>query len=168
MTDGVRVRRMVQSDFVPVTTLRRLLARQSHLERPDFFRSAPLDATEALFVLWLAEPQTVKLVATVGDRVAGYASAWIGHTWASDWMYSVHNAYIYELYVDEPYRRRSVGRALFEAIEAEATAQGAASVALNVNCANAGGRAFYECVGYSAQSETRSKTLRRVVRIERP
>jgi ribosomal protein S18 acetylase RimI-like enzyme len=168
MTNAPGIRSMMLSDYVSVTAMRRLLARQSHIERSDFFRSAPLDATEAMFVLWLAEPQTLKLVATVGESVAGYTSAWIGHTWASDWMFSVHNAYIYELYVNESFRRCGAGRALFEAIEMESANQGAESVALNVNSANADGRAFYERIGYSAQSELRSKALRRVVRIEKP
>lgn len=166
---AVSIRHAAQSDFATVTALRDGLMRQSHLERPDLFRTRSLDTvTEALFAIWLAAPDTQRLVAVIDGDVCGYASVWYGQTWPGDWMFQVRNAFIMELFVRPSVRRQGVGRALFEAIEGEADRRDCESVSLNMNAANAIGRAFYDRMGYRSESEIRTKMLKRIVRVERP
>ena len=167
---NLTVRPAVQTDFAAVTAMRHLLARQSHLERPQEFRPAPLDGlTEAQFAQWLAAPDVRRLVAVRSDDVPiGFASVWVGWTFASDWMFANHDAFIMELCVDPRHRRLGAGRALLEAIEAAATTEGAESVVLQVNVSNQSARDFYQGLGYMAAGETRIKRLRTIVRVENP
>lgn len=166
---AITVRLAEQRDFAALTALRDGLMLQSHRERPDLFRTRSLDTvTEALFALWLAEPGTQRLVATIDDTVVGYANVWYGQTWPGDWMFAVRNAFIMELFVRASERRQGVGRALFDAIETEADRRDCESISLSMNAANSLGRAFYDRMGYRSESEVRTKLLKRIVRVEKP
>jgi ribosomal protein S18 acetylase RimI-like enzyme len=164
-----RIRRAGMADFTAVFGLRSFLSRQAHLERPYEFRPALLDMTsEALFMQWLAEPNTRCLVAERGDLVIGYARMWSGHMRPNDWMFANHSAYIGELCVHPDHRGRGVGRALLRAIEIEANTERVEGLVLHVNTANEDARRFYQKMGYLAQGETRCKPLHSIVKIENP
>lgn len=166
---AVSIRLAEQRDYAALTALRDALMRQSHLERPDIFRTRSLDTvTEAMFALWLQEPGTQRLVATIDNEIVGYANVWYGQTFPGDWMFSARNAFIMELFVRPSVRRQGVGRALFETIETEADRRDCESISLSMNAANALGRAFYDRLGYRNESEIRTKLLKRIVRVERP
>ncbi len=166
---AVSIRLAAQSDFAAVTALRDGLMRQSHLERPDLFRTRSLDTvTEALFAIWISAADSQRLVATIDGAVGGYASVWYGQSAPGDWMFQSRIAFIMELFVRPSARQQGLGRALFEAIQTEADRRDCESISLNMNAANALGRAFYDRMGYRSESEIRTKMLKRIVRVERP
>jgi ribosomal protein S18 acetylase RimI-like enzyme len=68
-------------------------------------------------------------------------------------------AYLYELYVEEPFRRRGVGRRVLELLEDEARAEGLPGIDLNVWGGNAGARALYRAAGFDEKAVFMSKEL---------
>lgn len=54
-----------------------------------------------------------------------------------------------DIYVDAPYRRQGVARALIAQVEAAARAAGASEVVLITGCDNAGAQAAYRASGYA-------------------
>jgi ribosomal protein S18 acetylase RimI-like enzyme len=54
-----------------------------------------------------------------------------------------------DLYVDEPFRRRGVARALIAQVEAVARAAGAGDIVLMTGLTNAGAQATYHAAGYT-------------------
>jgi len=68
-------------------------------------------------------------------------------------------AYLYELYIEEAYRRRGFGRRALELLEEEARAQGLPGIDLNVWGGNAGARALYRAAGFDEKAVFMSREL---------
>ncbi|MGW0179767.1 GNAT family N-acetyltransferase [Nocardia sp. NPDC003345] len=69
-------------------------------------------------------------------------------------------AWLYDIYVFEPFRRRGYGSAILTAAEELLTAQGATRLGLNVNGDNAAAIALYRSRGYTVSSMYLDKALR--------
>lgn len=70
------------------------------------------------------------------------------------------SAWLYDIYVFEPFRRRGYGSAILAAVERLLTAQGTTRLGLNVNGDNAAAIALYRSRGYAVSSMYLDKTLR--------
>ncbi|GAA3457213.1 GNAT family N-acetyltransferase [Dactylosporangium matsuzakiense] len=68
-------------------------------------------------------------------------------------------AWVYEVQVDPPFRRRGFGRALVLAAEEELRSRGVSELGLNVFGHNVGARSLYESLGFSVKSITMAKDL---------
>ena len=66
--------------------------------------------------------------------------------------YAAEDAWLEDLYVRESARRHGLGAALVDAALARARERGCRRIELDVNAANAAGRALYERFGFSAGS----------------
>jgi len=62
--------------------------------------------------------------------------------------------YVSTLCVDPEYRKNGIGKALMEAVEAEAEGRGASGIYLHVEASNDGALALYESAGYSKLPKT--------------
>jgi ribosomal protein S18 acetylase RimI-like enzyme len=69
------------------------------------------------------------------------------------------HAYLFELYVDESFRGRGLGRRALELLEAEARAEGLPAIDLNVWGGNEAARALYRAAGFSERAVFMSKEL---------
>jgi GNAT superfamily N-acetyltransferase len=100
------------------------------------------DATTALSFQRLRDPAEPMfcLVALVDGRIAGIVHA-LYHR--STWTRGDY-CYLQDLFTDETMRNRGIGRALIEAVYAEATARGASRVYWLTHETNATGIALYE------------------------
>jgi GNAT superfamily N-acetyltransferase len=99
--------------------------------------------TQRLFRLQ-RDPNVRALVADVGEGAIGLATVHLRHT-------INHEAPIAQLtllVVDESQRSRGVGRALVEAAERWAHAQGCHRIVVTTALQRAGAHAFYERIGY--------------------
>jgi GNAT superfamily N-acetyltransferase len=94
----------------------------------------------------------------VGPAGVAYAETWI------DYFTGERHGHLGILIVAEPAEGRGVGRALLQATEAWATAQGYRFLTLNVFADNAHARAVYEQAGYVPDAIRYVKTLRKTVR----
>jgi ribosomal protein S18 acetylase RimI-like enzyme len=72
---------------------------------------------------------------------------------------STKRAYLYELFIDESFRGRGLGRRALELVEADARAAGLPAVDLNVWGGNEAARALYRTAGYSERAVFMSKEL---------
>jgi ribosomal protein S18 acetylase RimI-like enzyme len=68
-------------------------------------------------------------------------------------------AYLYELFIDEPYRRQGLGRRALELFEDDARAQGLPGIDLNVWGGNEAARALYRSAGFGERAVFMSKEL---------
>jgi ribosomal protein S18 acetylase RimI-like enzyme len=161
-----RVRPATHADFDEVAALFDDFMTLHRRWQPDLFRPTLLGFTPAIFQSWLDQPNTRYIVADLGGLVAGYVSANSSPGWANDFVFARPGVYITVIIVAAGIRRKGVGRALFEAIEAWAQENNAEFVGLNVNPSNDAARAFYASLGYDLNSEYRAKTMRTVRRFE--
>src|SRR3954452_19310274 len=96
---------------------------------------------------FLSEPGSHLLVAYDEGRPAGFVSGVeVTHPDKGTEMF------LYELAVDEPYRRRGHGRALVEALDALARERGCVGMFVFVDDDNAAGRAAYRSAGGAESS----------------
>jgi ribosomal protein S18 acetylase RimI-like enzyme len=89
-------------------------------------------------------------------EVAGEA---VGFLWISLPTADRPQAWILEISVDEPHRRRGYGRALMLAAEDELRARGVTRLGLNVFGHNPGALRLYESLGFETTSRQMSKAL---------
>jgi ribosomal protein S18 acetylase RimI-like enzyme len=68
-------------------------------------------------------------------------------------------AYLYELFIDESFRRRGLGRRALELLEEDARAQGLPGIDLNVWGGNEAARALYRSAGFGERAVFMSKEL---------
>jgi ribosomal protein S18 acetylase RimI-like enzyme len=68
-------------------------------------------------------------------------------------------AYLYELFIDEPFRGRGLGRRALELLEEEARSQGLPGIDLNVWGGNDAARALYRSAGFGERAVFMSKEL---------
>ena len=129
-----------------MTDIRRLGRGDEHVVAAagHLFDSAPLDdATRAV----LADPARHLLLATVAGRAAGFVSG----------VELVHpdkgtEMLLYELAVDDPFRRHGIGRELVAALERLARERGCYGMFVLVDDDNEGARATYASAGGSVTS----------------
>jgi ribosomal protein S18 acetylase RimI-like enzyme len=121
--------------FDVVTTNRRIDLVEKHLDAP--IRKAYSIAE--VFAHWAG--WDVGWVAIEGDRIRGFAT--IEH---EPWHGRIN---LWFLYIDPAWRRRGVGRALLEVVEAYGREQGATHVWLETSNVNVPGVRAYERLGYS-------------------
>jgi GNAT superfamily N-acetyltransferase len=102
------------------------------------------ETRERLVEALAALPNAFSLIAYVNGEPAGLANCFVGFsTFAAKPLVNVH-----DVVVDARFRGTGIGRALFAAIEAEATALGACKVTLEVLSGNGPARALYASLGY--------------------
>jgi GNAT superfamily N-acetyltransferase len=94
-------------------------------------------------------------VAEVDGRVAGLAVLRVSHSLE----YVKPSGLLAAMVVDERHRRRGVGRALVEAMEAEARARGCAAFFLTTAERRADAHAFYERMGLGYTGRRYAKLL---------
>ncbi len=74
-------------------------------------------------------------------------------------MVEKQEAFIYEIIIDEPYRRQGYGQKTMQLAEREAKRLGATKMGLHVFGFNHAARALYEKLGYETTNINMSKTL---------
>ena len=84
----------------------------------------------------------------------------MGDIWlAVDQAAPVRAGFIYDLFIEEPYRRQGLAAQAMLALEDEARALGLQSLALHVFGHNLGARALYEKLGYEITDVNMAKPL---------
>ena len=99
------------------------------------------------------------LVACAGDEPVGYASAQVQRRAETPFRHSMEHLSVHWMGVLAQWRRQGVGRALIDAMRAEAATRGLSAVTLDVWEFNTEARAFYEKVGFRPQRHILSMEL---------
>jgi GNAT superfamily N-acetyltransferase len=95
------------------------------------------------------------IVAEAGGRIVGFAALRL----APCVFYAASHAELTELFVEEAYRRRGIGRVLIAHAERLARMSGAAELILLTGPANHEAQAFYRSLGYRDHELSMAKTL---------
>jgi ribosomal protein S18 acetylase RimI-like enzyme len=74
-------------------------------------------------------------------------------------MFGKRFAFVYDIVVDEGWRRRGIGRRAMELLEGEARARGFDRIQLNVFGGNSVARSLYESLGYDELAVSMGKDL---------
>ena len=112
---------------------------------------APLPGERVKFFDEKTAPEDV-LVAVEGGELAGYVRLGRGRLEAS-----AHVAVVNGIAVDAARRRQGVGRALLEAVAAEARRRGARRLTLRVLASNEPARRLYEAAGFAVEGVLRGE-----------
>ncbi|WP_426510824.1 GNAT family N-acetyltransferase [Dactylosporangium sp. McL0621] len=83
----------------------------------------------------------------------------VGYIWLGLPTGERAQAWVYDVQVDEPFRRRGHGRALMLAAEDVLRSRGIGALGLNVFGHNPGARQLYESLGYEIKSLSMAKDL---------
>ena len=113
---------------------------------PDTF---PPDVVARL----LDEPGNLVLIAEVESAPAGYAYAEIIDRQETSFNYAYQMIYVHHISVRPTLRQQGVGRALLEAVQAEARKRDIHMISLDVWTFNDAARAFFSRSGFTARSE---------------
>lgn len=125
-----------------------------------------VDTTAAQIAERLTDPQCVEIpiVAEVDHHIAGFAGLRV----VPQIFYAGAHAELTELFVEENYRRRGVGRALIEFAERLAESKGAAAVVIHTGEDNYAAQTFYSTMGYEPWDIVVGKTVNRHVTVHPP
>ena len=86
----------------------------------------------------------------------------VGYLWYGTMIRGTKKvAFLFQIYIHAPFRRKGYGRQAMHALEREALGSQHDALALNVSALNADALRLYEAVGYSASSMVMRKELRR-------
>ena len=147
----MNIRKARAADYAACARLEQDILALHQENRPDFFRKREVALTEERFQALLE--QAVFLVAEADGGVIGHAFAgrrgYEGHPGFNDiqWLE------IDDIVVAAEHRGRGVGKALFEAMKAEAAALGYDHIELTVWGFNEDARRFYEKLGMRPRIE---------------
>lgn len=144
------IRKATGDDLETVNRLLRQVLKVHHDGRPDLFPASGKKYTDDELLAIFENPRTPVFVYEEDGRVAGYAFCELkvpeGHN-----LVPIKTLYIDDLCVDEAFRGRHIGRALFDYVRAFAEAEGCHNVTLHVWEKNTGAKAFYEALGMAPQ-----------------
>lgn len=145
------IRRAEERDIPAIDDLLSQVLNVHHEGRPDLFRSNVRKYTDLELMEILRDESRPIFVAEEDGTVTGYAfcifQQHIGHNILTD----VRTLYIDDLCVDEKFRGRHIGTALYEYVLAFAREQGCYNVTLNVWACNEDAMRFYEHLGLRTQ-----------------
>ncbi len=147
----MEIRFLSQNDFDGVNRIVRQVHNLHVKNRPDVYRDAdPFSKTE--FDRLLAGENAFALVAEDAGQVAGFYEMTMKAPPDNPLLQPRIVAHIEDICVNEAYRKKGVGRLLFDAANQEARQRGAVSLELGVWAFNETARHFYEDMGMTERS----------------
>lgn len=148
MTDPVRIRSVTPSDLDELGVMAGGLVRLHHgLDPKRFLLVEGVERGYARFFRsQLDDPDTILVVAEIGQRAVGYAYARLE---PRDWN-SLLDACgaLHDIFVVESERRRGVAHRLLEEVAARLRARGAPRLVLSTAAGNEGAQRFFERHGF--------------------
>ena len=128
--------------------------------RPDIFVSGTTKYNKEQFKEMLDDENTYIYVATDNDEVIGYMICELISPKFSSTMLPNKNFYIDDLCVDGKYRKKHIGKALFEHAKKEAKRLGCYEISLYVWEGNDDANQFYEKMGMKVKAKTMEYILK--------
>ena len=120
--------------------------------RPDLFKPGGVEGVPQV-ITRMSDASQFYWVATLDERVIGYAYARRVDEPESLWRYPARILVLDQMGVDARYRSRGIGQQLWIAVRDTATAERVDRVILNVWAFNGDARRFYERLGFTSFHE---------------
>lgn len=140
------IRRAEPKDTARVLHILEQVNRVHHALRPDLFNLATKYSAEALHAVF-ADDRTPVFVYEADGVVCGYIFTVLLDHGGDRMLTPVKELYIDDLCVDEQYRRRHIGKKLYDYVLDTARENGCDSVTLNVWSVNPSAEQFYRKMG---------------------
>jgi ribosomal protein S18 acetylase RimI-like enzyme len=158
VSEGIRIRKARRKDFdfilgLSVATLRDELTPYER-ERASASKLVGI-MTKNLRRLMAASGMLTFVAETAGGERAGFIMVGRSASVFTDQQ----QAFVYDVAVAPPFRRRGIGRLLMERAEAHAREQNMGFITLMVDCANAAARSLYAQLGYEDSKVLMRKLL---------
>jgi GNAT superfamily N-acetyltransferase len=126
--------------------------------RPDLFKPAGVERAPQIEAR-MSDAHQFYWVASLGNRIIGYAYARYVDESESVWRHSARVVVLDQMGVESRYRSRGVGERLWDAVREMAVSERADRVVLNVWAFNVDARRFYERLGFAPFHERMSVEL---------
>jgi len=150
----VIVRQATEADAGSISSLNTDVQAAHASAVPWLFKPAGPDTFPPdVVALLMDEPGNLVFIAEVESVPAGYVYAEIIDRPETSFNYAYQMIYIHHISVRSALRRQGVGRALLEAVQAEASKRDIQMISLDVWTFNDGARAFFSRSGFTAHSE---------------
>ena len=151
---NVIVREATEADAGSISSLNTDVQAAHASAVPWLFKPAGPDTFPPdVVALLMDEPGNLVFIAEVESVPAGYVYAEIIDRPETSFNYAYQMIYIHHISVRSVLRRQGVGRALLEAVQAEASKRDIQMISLDVWTFNDGARAFFSRSGFTAHSE---------------
>ena len=156
----METRRAVKADIPRILELLIQVDMVHHRGRPDIFKG-PATKYNAAQLEEILEDDSLPVFVCVDDdgRIMGHAFCIHQQVKDHPVMTDIRTLYIDDICVDEAYRGRKVGKALYECVLSYARAGGFYNMTLNVWSCNPGALKFYEAMGLMPQKIGMEKIL---------
>ena len=141
------VRRMTEGDFAGILPLQEEIQRLHLAARPDVFRPGAVSYPEEALRRVVSDPGWRCAVCEAEGRLVGFVFAFVRRLRDHRNMRDADVLLIDDLCVAEDFRRRGVGRALFDYAEAAAKEAGCGRLELSVWAFNGEAMGFYRAMG---------------------
>lgn len=146
------IRRAKLSDMDRINEMLFQICLIHHNDRPDLFKKGAKKYTDEQLEKIILDDNTPVLVAVDEDEeILGYSFCIFQQHANSNHLTDIKTLYIDDLCVDEIYRGRHIGKALYEASVAYAREHGCYNVTMNVWGRNEDALKFYEACGLKVQ-----------------
>ena len=147
MVEGIQIRKAGRKDFEFILALS-VETLSEELTPYDRERTSPTKLvsimSKNLRRLMAASGMVTLVAETAGGEQAGFVMVGRSASVFTDQQ----QAFVYDVAVARPFRRRGIGRALMERAEAHAREQKMGFITLMVDCRNAAARSLYAQLGY--------------------
>lgn len=157
----MRIRKAREKDIERINELLYQVCMIHHQGRPDLFKAGARKYSEQQLIDILNDEKTPVLAAVDDDdRLLGYAFCVFKEVRNDNILTDNKSLYIDDLCVDERFRGKGIGGALYRAVKAFALEHGCDSLTLNVWSCNTAALAFYQQCGFTPQKTVMEEKIR--------
>lgn len=158
--DKIDVKRATKENLFEINKLLFQVASVHSSVRPDLFKKGAKKYDDKELEKILSDDSTPVFVVELNGSVVGYAFCVLKDYNGDKLMNDFKTVYIDDLCVDESFRRKGIGKILYDYVLNFATINGFNSVTLNVWADNKNALKFYESLGMRIQKIGMEKIIK--------
>ena len=156
----MQIRKAQEKDIDRINELLYQVCMIHHQGRPDLFKAGTRKYTDQQLIGILHDEQTPVFAAVDDDdKLMGYAFCIFKQVKDDNILTDVKSLYIDDLCIDECFRGRGIGKALYLAVKEFARQNGCYNLTLNVWSCNTSALEFYKRCGFTPQKTVMEEKL---------
>ncbi len=155
----IKIRMAEEQDSVRIGELLKQICLVHHKRRPDLFTTDKKYSDEQILEMIKTGERPIIAAVDEQNNLLGYALCELKCYDGNGALNNIKTLYLDDLCVDENYRGRHIGKALYNAVVDYARREGCYNVTLNVWSFNENAVGFYESCGLKPQKTTLEKIL---------
>lgn len=155
----IKIRTAEEQDAARISELLRQICLVHHNGRPDLFTTDKKYSDAQVLEMIRNGERPIFVAVDKQNQLLGYALCELKHYGSNGALNNIQTLYLDDLCVDEHYRGRHIGTALYHAVVDYARQIGCYNLTLNVWSFNESAISFYESCGLKPQKTTLEKIL---------